>query len=299
MKKSTLIICLALLIAMPALKAQKPIKVIEDSIQIGNYLYPGFNITIPEADFNNALKSWVKLQETGTKSKVQTENGAMTIFGALIKQVSAAPVNIYSRLMNEDTISRLLVAIELKKDQYVEPASGDVQLSAAKDYLKEFAKSQYIEVIKSQLAAEDKILRDLKRDMSSLEKSKSRSQKTAKNKRSTVNDEQEKLLIKNNELSILSTDIIYRNNEMMAMPVGAGREASAAQIKDLEKRRKKLQKEISQGESKIQKARSDINQADRAIPRNENEQDTMRAKIDAQQAVVQTFIEKLNTVKSY
>ena len=299
MKKSTLIICLALLIAMPALKAQKPIKVIEDSIQIGDYLYPGFNITIPEADFNNALKSWVKLQETGTKSKVQTENGAMTIFGALIKQVSAAPVNIYSRLINEDTISRLLVAIELKKDQYVEPASGDVQLSAAKDYLKEFAKSQYIEVIKSQLAAEDKTLRDLKREMSSLEKSKSRSQKTAKNKRSTVNDEQEKLLVKNNELSILSTDIIYRNNEMMAMPVGAGREASAAQIKDLEKRRKKLQKEISNGESKIQKARSDINQADRAIPRNENEQDTMRAKIDAQQAVVQTFIDKLNTVKSY
>lgn len=290
---------MALLIAMPALKAQKPIKVIEDSIQIGNYLYPGFNITIPEADFNNALKSWVKLQETGTKSKVQTENGAMTIFGALIKQVSAAPVNIYSRLMNEDTISRLLVAIELKKDQYVEPASGDVQLSAAKDYLKEFAKSQYIEVIKSQLAAEEKILRDLKREMSSLEKSKSRSQKTAKNKRSTVNDEQEKLLVKNNELSILSTDIIYRNNEMMAMPVGAGREASASQIKDLEKRRKKLQKEISKSESKIQKARSDINQADRAIPRNENEQDTMRAKIDAQQAVVQTFIEKLNTVKSY
>lgn len=290
---------MALLIAMPALKAQKPIKVIEDSIQIGNYLYPGFNITIPEADFNNALKSWVKLQETGTKSKVQTENGAMTIFGALIKQVSAAPVNIYSRLMNEDTISRLLVAIELKKDQYVEPASGDVQLSAAKDYLKEFAKSQYIEVIKSQLAAEEKILRDLKKEMSSLEKSKSRSQKTAKKKRGTVNDEQEKLLVKNNELSILSTDIIYRNNEMMAMPVGAGREASASQIKDLEKRRKKLQKEISKSESKIQKARSDINQADRAIPKNENEQDTMRAKIDAQQAVVQTFIEKLNTVKSY
>ena len=299
MKKTILITILALLTAMPAMKAQKPIKVIEDSIQIGNYLYPGFNITIPEADFDKALKSWVKLQETGTKSKVQTENGEMTIFGALIKQVSAAPVNIYSRLMNEDTISRLLVAIELKKDQYVEPASGDVQLSAAKDYLKEFAKSQYIEVIKSQLAAEDKTLRDLKREMSSLEKSKSRSQKTAKNKRNTVNDEQEKLIVKNNELSILSNDIIYRNNEMMAMPVGAGREASSAQIKDLEKRRKKLQKEISNGESKIQKARSDINQADRAIPRNENEQDTMRAKIDAQQAVVQTFIDKLNTVKSY
>ncbi len=103
MKNSTLIYLLALMLAAPAMHAQKPILVLEDSILIGNYLYPGFNVTIPEANFENTLKNWVKLQETGTKSKVQTEDGEMTIFGAIIKQVSSAPVNIYSRLLNEDT----------------------------------------------------------------------------------------------------------------------------------------------------------------------------------------------------
>jgi hypothetical protein len=142
MKPTLFILCVALLVAAPRLNGQKPIKVLEDSVQFGNYLYPGFNVTIPEAIFDNVLKNWVKLQESGTKSKVQTENGEMTIFGALIKEVSPAPVNIYSRLMNEDTLSRLLVCIELKKDQYVEPASGDIQMTSAKDYLKEFAKSQ-------------------------------------------------------------------------------------------------------------------------------------------------------------
>jgi hypothetical protein len=299
MKNSTLIILLSLLLSVPAMNAQKPIKVLEDSIPIGNYLYPGFNVTIPEANFDNALKNWIKLQESGTKSKVQTENGEMTIFGAIIKEISPAPVNIYSRLMNEDTLSRLLVTIELKKDLYIEPASGDIQLTAARDYLMEFAKSQYIDVIKSQLDAEEKILRDLNKELGSLENSKARTQKTAKNKRGTVNDEQDKLLVKHNELSLLSNEIIYKNNEMIAMPVGAGRDAMAAQIKELEKRRKKLQNEIGKGENKIDKARSDINQADRAIPRNENEQDVIKAKIDAQQAVVQTFIEKLNNVKLY
>lgn len=299
MKKSTLVTVLVLIIVISSVNAQKPIKVIEDSIPIGNWLYPGFNVTIPEANFDNALKGWIKLQETGTKSKVQTENGEMTIFGAVIRQVSSAPVNIYSRLMNEDTLSRLLVAIELKKDQYVESATGDIQLTAAKNYLKEFAKSQYMDVIKGQLATEEKKLRDINRELSSLESSKAKSQKTAKNKRNVINDEQDKLLVKNNELSLLSNEIINKNNEMMAMPVGAGRDAMSAQIKELEKRRKQLQKEISKGESKINKARSDINQADNSIPRNEREQAAVRARIDAQQLVVQSYIDKLNTVKLY
>jgi predicted nucleic acid-binding Zn-ribbon protein len=299
MKRSYLILCLALIIAAPGLFGQKPIKVLEDSVRFGNYLYPGFNVTIPEANYDKVLKNWIKDQENGTKSKVQTENGEMTIFGAIIKEISPAPVNIYSRLMNEDTLTRLMVSIELKKDQYIEAASGDIQLTSAKNYLKEFAKTQYIDFIKEELSVEEKILRDLNKDLGSLQSSKARSQKTAKSKRNTVNDEQEKLLVKHNELSLLSNEIINKNNEMMAMPVGAGRDAMDAQVQELEKRRKKLQKEISQGESKIGKAKSAIDQADRSIPRNENEQDIMKSKIDAQQAVVQRFIEKLNTVKSY
>ncbi len=299
MKRSYLILCLALLIAAPGLFGQKPIKVLEDSVRFGNYLYPGFNVTIPEANYDKVLKNWIKDQENGTKSKVQTENGEMTIFGAIIKEISPAPVNVYSRLMNEDTLTRLMVSIELKKDLYVEAASGDIQLTSARNYLKEFAKAQYIDFIKEELSAEEKILRDLNKELGGLESSKARSQKTAKSKRNTVNDEQERLLVKHNELSLLSNEIINKNNEMMAMPVGAGRDAMATQVQELEKRRKKLQKEISKGENKIGKAKSAIDQADRSIPRNENEQDVMKSRIDAQQAVVQRYIDKLNTVKLY
>lgn len=299
MKKSTLIIVLALFVVTPAINAQKPIKVLEDSIQIGNYLYPGFNVTIPEANFDNTLKSWTKLQETGTKSKVQTENGEMTIFGAIIKEVSPAPVNIYSRLMNEDTLCRLLVTIELKKDLYIEPASGEAKLTAARDFLKEFAKSEYIESIKQELDAEEKKLRDLTRELSSLENSKERALKTAENKRSTVNDEQSALSVKQKELQLLSTEISNKNREMMALAVGPDRDAMSAQISELEKRRKKLQNEIGSGEKKISKAKSDINEADNEVPVNESEQAEIRSKIDAQRVVVQAFTDKLNAVKHY
>jgi len=299
MKNSAIIYLLALMLTAPAMHAQKPILVLEDSILIGNYLYPGFNVTIPEANFENTLKNWIKLQETGTKSKVQTENGEMTIFGAIIKQVSSAPVNIYSQLRNEDSLSRLMVIIELKKNQYVDPTSGDIQITAAKEYLKEFAKSEYIEVIKGQLEAEEKKLNDLDKELGSLESNKVRTEKKAKTNRTTITDEQDKLVVRHNELSQLSNEIMRKNTEMIAMPVGAGRDAASAQVKELEKRRKKLQKEINQSENRIKKAKSDIDQADRAIPVNEKEQSAMRTKIDEQRAVVQTYVDKLNAVKLY
>ncbi len=299
MKRRYLITCLVLLIAAPGMVGQKPIKVLEDSIRHGNYLYPGFNVTIPEASYDKALKSWVKKQETGTKSKVQTEHGEMTIFGATIKGVSTAPVNIYSQMMNEDTLTRLLVAIELKKDQYVEAATGDIQLTAAKSYLKEFAKDQYIDFIKGEISAEEKKLRDLNKELGSLQSNKNKAQKKARTKRNTVNDEQEKLLVKQNELSVLANEIIFKNNEMIAMPVGAGRDELTTQIKELEKRRKKLQKEIGKSENRISKAKSAINQADRSIPINEKEQSAMRVKIEEQQAEVQKYNDKLRTVRLY
>ncbi len=299
MNNYRLFILPGILMISAALNAQKPIKVLEDSIPIGNYLYPGFNVTIPETNFDNTLKNWVKMQESGTKSKVQTENGEMTIFGAIIKEISAAPVNVYSRLMNEDTLNRLLVTIELKKDQYIEPASGEVQLTAARNYLKEFAKSQYMDVVKEQLSAQEKILRDMENELSSLENRKKRTLKTDENKRSTVNDEQSALSVKQNELGLVSTEISNKNREMIAMRVGPERDAMSAQISELEKRRKKLQNEISSSENKISKAKSDINEANNEVPVNENEQYEIRAKIDTQQAVVQSYVEKLNNVKRY
>ncbi len=299
MKRAYLITLMALLIITQGLYSQKPIKVIEDSVRFGNYYYPGFNVTIPEAGYDKVLKSWTKTLETGTKSKVQTENGEMTIFGARIKEIGAAPVNIYSRLVNEDTLCRLLTAIELKKDQYIETASGDMQLNSTRNFLKEFAKKQYMESVKDDMSGEEKKLRNLKKELSSLEGSKARAQKKAKSKRRAINDEQDKLLVRNNELTILSSEIISKNNEMISMPVGAGREAMTKQIKELEKRRKKLQKQISKGENKISKARSDIQQADRSIPKNEREQDAMQLKIDAQERVVKQYVDKLNTIKQY
>jgi len=286
---------------LPALNmsAQKPITIREDSLLVGKYMHPGISTTIPEANYDKTLKNWIKQMESGTKSKVVTENGMMTIFGAMLKKISPNPVNIYSKLINQDTLNKLMVCIELKKDEYLEPALGDAQMMSARDFLKEFAKDQYIDFIKDEVATEEKKLKDLTAQLSSLENSYSKTQKKAGSNRSAVSKEQENLAILKGQLSQITTDIARENAAMISMETGPEKEAQAARIKEMDKSKKKLQKDISKSENKIKKAESTIAQADESIPLNKNEQFVMQQKIDEQTAVVKKFVDKLNTVKLY
>src|SRR5512133_2636878 len=97
--------------------AQKPIEVSEDTVKFGSSSMPAFSVTIPEADYDKTLKEWTRTLQSGTKSKVVTENKKdISIFGARIKQISNNPVNIYSNLDNQDDGLALKVAIEPRKD---------------------------------------------------------------------------------------------------------------------------------------------------------------------------------------
>lgn len=299
MKKFYFLITLAIVFSALSANGQKPIYISEDSVLVGNSLYPGITVTIPEVDFNKTLKNWIKEQESGTKSKVVTDNGEMSIFGAIRKDISPNPINIYSILQNEDTLQYLMVSIELKKDQFVEPSSGDIQMTAARNFLKDFAKNQYIDFIKDEVAAQEKILRELNNELNGLQKNESKTKKGALSSKNVIRDEQDKLIVRNNELNQLSTEIINQNNLLISMDAGPGREAKAAQIKELDKRKSKLQREIQSADNKISKSKSKIDQADRALPRNDVDQQRMNERIGEQEAVVRRYMDKLNTVRNY
>ncbi len=299
MRKNVSIICMLTLVPFLAIKGQQPIVVSEDSVKVGAGSYPGFAVTIPEADYDQTLKNWVKELESGTKSKVVAENGVMSIFGANLKNISPTPVNIYSSLENEDTLSKLLVCIELKKDVYLDQSGGDSQITTTKNFLKEFARTQYTTFIKGEIDREEKVLQELEKELNSLESNKAKAEKNAKNSMFDIQNAEEKLLLQNNELNLLSNRIVEQNREMMALKAGPAKDARAAQVKTLEKERKKLQKDIGKTEKSIRKAKSTVDDSEKMIPKNENEQNKMKEKIDEQKAVVQKYVDKLNTVKSY
>src|SRR4030042_3979133 len=176
------------------LHAQKPIVISEDSIPFGISKYPGFSVTIPEVDFELVQKNWIKEVETGTKSNVVNENQELSIFGALIKDLSENPINVYSKITDRDTLVEILVSIELKKDQYIGSQPGDPSLITAKAYLKDFAKEQYINLIKEELQVEERKLKDLQNELNVLKNSKSRMEKTIETRTERIKTEEENIV---------------------------------------------------------------------------------------------------------
>jgi chromosome segregation ATPase len=295
--KFTLVILV--LIPFLGINAQKPIIVSEDTLQIGKSLLPGLSVTIPESDFDKALKTWIRDLQTSTKSKVVTENGEMSIFGAKIKAISPNQINVYSKLVKLDSMLQLFASFETKKDQYLERYSGESEFVKAQDYLKEFAKSQYIDVAKVQADGEEKKLRDLQKELSSLENEKSKMQKGIQTDNSNISSEKENITVQNNELNTVNAAIIEQNSQLATMEEGPAKKEKAAQIKELEKRKKKALNSIESSENKINRADSDVNKSTGDIPRNERMQEKVREQIFQQEAVYQRFADKLKKIKSY
>lgn len=281
------------------INAQKPITITDDTLQIGKSVLPGMSVTIPEADYDKALKTWTRDLQTGTKSKVVTENGEMSIFGAKIRAISSNQINVYSRLVRLDSMLQLFASFETKKDQYIERSSGEPEYAKAQDFLKEFAKNQYIEVVKGQADIEEKKLRDLQKELSSLENEKSKMQKGIQSDNSTISNEKDNITLMNNELNTVNAAIIEQNSILATMEEGPAKKEIAVQIKDLEKRKKKAQNAIESSEKKINRSDSGINQATGDIPRNERMQEKVREQIFQQEAVYQRFADKLKKIKSY
>lgn len=299
MKSIKSLFLLTFLLMSGLVAAQKPILVSDESVSFGNAKYPGFRVIIPEAGYDRVEKNWIKELQSGTKSKVVVENGLMSIFGANLKSVSPTPMNVYSRLTDEDSALCLTVSMELKKDVYIEKANGDTELAAARTFLKQFAKDQYLDFVKNELTVEEKKLKDLNGELNGLQNEKSRMQKSIQSNNTTIKAEQDNIVLQNTEVSRLTVEIQTQTEQLTSMEEGAAKEEKASYLKDLEKKKKKLLNDVESSGNKINKANNEIDEANREIPKNESQQDVVRNKIAQQEVVVRQFTNKYNNVKAY
>ena len=296
--KSKFALILLVLIPFLGINAQQPIVVTEDTLATGKFMLPGLSVTIPETNYDVAVKAWMKEMHSGTKSKVVTEKDEMSIFGARLKNISPTPVNIYSKFVKLDSMLKLYVSVETKKDEYIEK-TNNAEFIKVRDYIKEFAKNQYIDVAKAQADTEEKKLKDLQKELSSLENEKSKMLKTIQKDNSAILSAKDNITSQNSELNMVEASLREQNRVLAGMEAGPAQKEKAAQVKDLEKRKKKALNEIESSEKKIKKSNDAIEKADTGIPENELMQEKVREQIINQEGIYQKYEAKLKTIKSY
>lgn len=295
--KTTQTLFILLFISTLGSLAQKPILIYEDNMQLGSNYYPGIYVTIPEVPFESVQKNWIKTMESGSKSKAVFENGSWSIFGANIKSVSPTPLNIYSRIENRDSLVGLLVSMELKKDDFVQKGIHDAELTSAREFLKQFAREQYLKLAEEQLKAEEKKLADIEKEFSTYKKQESGLEKSIRSAEKTIKKEQDELVTQNNALNSVSVEIASQTIQYNELADGTAKEERAKYLKSLEKRKNKITKAIKSAEKKIEKANASIRDANTRIPQKESLQGEAKNKIAVQQTVVQQYKDKVAKIK--
>ena len=292
---------IGLLLVPGVLLGQKPIEVSGANFKLGQDEYSGVQVMIPEAGFEQVGKMWIKALEKGTKSDVsEAHNGEITIFGAYIKSISEDPVNIYSQIIPRDSIVELNTCIELKRNEFITENVHESEFNQLKAYMHDFGKEAYIEEVEEQLEAEEAVLKELERELKKLQNDKeSMEKKISKNEHdNTVSDD---------DIRILDADITVKNEELARAKVRLGsvgddlvlRETIEAEIKDLEKEKKKMLKSVEKEKKNIVGYNSDIDNIKLEIPAMVEQQNQKMQEIEQQRNKVNLFENKLTTVSNY
>lgn len=288
---------LLLIIGFLSANAQKPIKLTDESVKFGSTMCPGVWVDIPEVDLETIRKSWTKDIEKGTKSKAVVAGNEITIFGAIIKDVTESPVNIFSAVLGQDTIVRLFAAFELSRDQFTEINSKEHE--QLKSILKQFAKEQYTEVAEKQLSAEESKLKELEKELSSLRKDKEKLDKEILSANSSISEENYKIATVQKEMAVTDATLDTKSTELSTMEDGDAKKAVKSEVKSLQKKKKDHLKDIGSSENKISKANNTIQDNNNAIVVNLKSQEEIGVKISAQKLEVNGFENKLKTIELY
>lgn len=279
--------------------AQKAITFVEGPIAFRHGSTPGITVSIPEVSFKKVQDSWIKTLEKGTKSKVMNEDNEISIFGAILKNISPTPVNVYSFVRGNDSAVLLAATVELKKDVYVTLENNAEEYAKVKGFLLEFAKGHYLELAQEQLDAEEKKLSKLEGDLKDLDNDKVKLEKMIQTNTTTIASTKDELVLLRNSIKSLNDELLAQTNAYNALEEGPAKDEKKKYIDDLEKRIKKDNKDIESGEKKIINLQSDIDKGQKdSLPEVIKSQEQTRIAIDQQKEVVNTATAKCNGIKN-
>lgn len=277
--------------------AQKPIGFTDDEMKFGNTMCPGVWVDIPEVNAETIKSAWKKTLEKGSKSKALIAGNEITIFGAILKEITTNPVNIFSAIQEKDSVVKLFASVELSRDEFA--GVNRPEYDRIKSLLKEFAKENYSKVAKDQLSDEEKKLKDLEKELSSLRREKEKLEKEIQSANTTISEETYKITTTEKEIVEANASYETRAPEVNSMVEGKEKKAAQSELKSLEKKIKDLQKSNVNSESKISKSHTVIKENTAAIELNLVKQDDLGLTINQQKMVVNKYTSKLNIIQSY
>lgn len=253
---------------------------------------------IPQADYEELTKDWDKYLKQDTKEKTISENGELVILNKEYEKISAAPLNIYSYIKEYDGEIMLVVAMELE-GKFISREMDEEIYIPAKKYVRDFAVESYKTAVGNQLKEEEKILKKLENQKTSLQNS--RESIVAE-----INQYERTIIAKKDEITLNQIDQsdkviqMQAQKELVLKLANAGEEEkddASKILKEIEKDFKKLQKENENFYQDIDYAESEIRRNEIKLAKVESDIKFIQLDIDDQAYRVRKIEQKLERIQ--
>ncbi|MBN2275067.1 MAG: hypothetical protein JXK95_12090 [Bacteroidales bacterium] len=297
MKTKALLFILCLVCPLFSL-AQRSVTVEEQNVAFKHGIHPGLVLTIPEVSLQTVQDSWIKLLEKGTNSKVQIEEDEMSIFGAIIREISETSVNVYSKLKDYDTAVHLLVSYELKKDEFITQNSAGEEFNKARTYLVNFAKEQYLSLAEDQLKEEEKKLKGIEKALKKMKCQTKKHDKTIRKANKSLQKLNDEVATAGTSLSSLNTELALQKSQYETMTEGAAKDEKQKFIASMEKRINKLSRDTEKNEEEIADLKAEVEEVQNKSADIIKEQEELKEKLQKQKDIVASFNEKVRNIKA-
>ncbi len=283
--------------------AQNPIVISEKDVTMSKGDQPAFIVEIPQANAKDVKKSWTTLLQQNTKSKVTESNSEIIIHGAEINSISDNLIDIYSTVFQIDSTVKLVSLFEIdgsffsfkgdKNDMNIEKTYQSIR-----HFLQDFATKEYKNAVKEELKGENRELKDLNSNLKKLVKQTESYQKDIKkNEGDSLNTE---IQIKSLEIDrVRKQKEIDSKKESMAS-LGDDKErliVAKKYLKNLERQRKKIEKEINGYREDIVEFQMNNIELKRKIEENNKRKIELLNIIDKQSETVKKVSDKYSSLE--
>ena len=131
------ILAFAVLMACSFMSFAQKTVVSEADENIGGAINPTFTVFIEGAEYKTVMKAWKKYLED-QKGKIVVDKNDITVSNAMFPSLSATPMAVFSRLMDDKAGVRITAAF-VKDGQYINTARMETEAIAVKKIIYDFA----------------------------------------------------------------------------------------------------------------------------------------------------------------
>ena len=278
--------------------AQKQIIVQEGTVAMSKGTQTSFQVIIPQTTFKDVEKDWQKYVSTGSKGKATAVNGENFQPAAVNANVSPAPFNVYSKLLETTEGVRLTVWLTENDTVFIsKEVSSDKDLAAQK-YVRDFAVLEYQNAVKKELEAEQEKQKGFEKELEGLIKDEEKSGKKISSSQRSIQRANDAIATNNADIQNTSYKIsdAKRMVERTTSDENANKGAKKT-LKEVKNEKKKLQKDNESQAKSIDNWNKEIREEERNITDSQQKQAAKKADIEKQKQKVQEVQTKHDNIK--